>query len=648
MGKYELHALVETPAEGAALYKAVQVGLERAVALKVLFPQEAESEAKLMRFQREQQATAQLNHANIVTVYDSGVHEGYHYYVTEFLQPQSLSDRLKGGPLAQPDILKIGQDILSAFAYTHEKRILHRNLSADSIGFDLRGSAIVKDFRAVKVLDETKLTHSGELVGNRLYMSPEQLLGEEANERSDLYLISALLYEMATGKRPFATTAPTDEKIHTFLKIEKLNENIDEELASFIEKGLHFSPDKRHQSAQAMLQKLQKIGRRTKTRKELTATISKPSAIDLESKALPAAVELETVDEPVLSKAWLLLPAFFVFFAIAVLIEHTYLEQPKLFLVEHRVKARTREFEVHWRANLPCYTNVGKTQNIRRNHFGSPSYAPEGKFAGIIGNLRPGTTYQYSFFFSHQKIDSVKGQVPKYLSKSFTVRTLDEVKFFDVASRPLAREARLSWQTSQKCKCVLRYGPTPDCLLEVDLLYDSLTKEHSAHLTGLERETKYYYFIETRPASRRDEKFRSKLGSFTTLENDIVEESPIRVEGIVESSFARLENMSANERNGLRKALDNYLLLNPSKALPFKKKQELAKTKTSKSNFNLRLRLFALWLKQLEAVKDQLPYNENTIGKLQALQQVNIKKACKKLDQHFKVLYQADKVIYGY
>ena len=648
IGKYELLSLIETTGDGAALYKAVQVGLERAVALKLLFPQEALKEGKLLRFQREQQATAQLNHGNIVTVYDSGVQDGYHYYVTEFLQPQSLRDRIKEcGPLSSADISKIGQDILSAFAYTHEKRILHRNVSANSIGFDLRGNAVVKDFAAVKVLDDTKLTNSGELVGKSFYMAPEQLLGQAADERCDLYLISAVLYEMATGQRPFAGPPPCDEKSHKFQRIVKLNEKIGEELASFIEKGLRFSADERHQSARAMKEDLAKIARRAETRQQLTAAISKPLDVDLESKALQEAEGSAKEDEPILSKAWLLLPAFFSFFVIAVLVEHTYLEQPKLYLVEHTVKAETGQFEVEWRANLPCYTFAVKHNNLPPTNYGYSIYARDGKFATQFRKLKPGTTYHYRFFFSHRKINSYKGHVPKYYSKAFTVRTLDEVKFLDVACRPMAREARLTWQTSQKCKCLLRFGPTPDCLLEVDVVYDSLAEEHSAKLTGLKRETKYFFFIETIPSSRKDEKVRSKLNSFTTLENDIVEDSPIRVEGIVESSFARLENMSDNERNALRKALDNYLLLNPNKALPLKKKVELATTKTSETSFNRRLRLFALWLEQLKAVKAQLPYNENTIGKLQALQQINLNKACKKLDLHFKVLYQADRVMFG-
>ena len=665
LGKYELKELIAAPTDGLATYKAEQIGLERTVTIKVLFAEQGQSTTSLERFRREQQATANLNHPNIVTVYDSGVQDGFHYYVTEFLRAQSLEELIvENGPLSQDEILKIGTDILSAFVHTHEKKVLHRNLNSSSIGFDVRENAVISDFATVKVVDHDSLTNSGVLVGKREFMAPEQLLGRDADERSDLYLICSLLYEMTTGRRPFPGIPPGQEEDHVVPEIRNSREDLDADLVTFIEKGLCYQAEDRHRNAKEMLKDLSKISRRIKARLQLSVATPSISSTAVDRSCAVSSAEFDsapcsafapapppqnTPDEPFLPKYWLTLPLIIILFILAVLIEHFLLPEPELKLVEQVVNTSTRGFSVQWRVNIPCYTYVVKSENSSGSQFAMANYAVDGTMKCKFGKLEPGKTYDYRFFFSHHPLKPYKGEVAKYQSKVFYVRTLDEVKFLTVDVVPSVREATVTWRTSKKCSTVLRYGPTPDCLLEVDESHDHLTGAQKAHLTGLKRETKYYYFLEASSATDDGERVRSKTECFTTLAHEPEKPDELGpIEGVVSSYIAKVQSMSDDERNSLRRGLENYLLLNPTKALPRKKKVELATTKTTKSAFQDRLSIFSLWLDQLAAVKAQIPYNESTIGRLQALQQINEDKACKKLDLHFEVLYQADRVIFGY
>ena len=186
LGKYKI---IERLGSGgmADVYKGIQVGLEREVAIKVLPPAFAADREMVKRFRRESQATAKLSHPNIITIYDSGEEEGYYYYVMEYLKADSLEDVLeKEQTLNVQRMIKIAQDIIKALVYTHDKDIIHRDLKPANIKFDLRENAIVTDFGLVKDLGETAITVSGCAMGTPQYMSPEQLRGEEADARSDL------------------------------------------------------------------------------------------------------------------------------------------------------------------------------------------------------------------------------------------------------------------------------------------------------------------------------------------------------------------------------------------------------------------------------------------------------------------------------
>ena len=210
LGKYKI---VEKGGSGgmADVYKGLQVGLEREVAIKVLPPVYAKDLDRLKRFRRESQATAKLSHPNIITIYDSGEQDGYYYYVMEYLKAESLETIIKRDcKLSLKQAIKIAKDVLKALIYTHDKSIIHRDLKPGNILVDVHGRVKVIDFGVARVTDTdlgltTKLTETGQLLGTIQYMSPEQCgeHPEDLDTRSDVYTLGVVLYELLCGKPPY-------------------------------------------------------------------------------------------------------------------------------------------------------------------------------------------------------------------------------------------------------------------------------------------------------------------------------------------------------------------------------------------------------------------------------------------------------------
>jgi serine/threonine protein kinase len=198
------------------------------VAIKVLPPGFASDEQLLQRFEREAKAISQLSHPHICTLYDvgeepprageaGGEDESLRYLVMELLEGESLADRLKRGPLPLHDVLKYGRQIASALDAAHRRGITHRDLKPGNVMLTKSGAKLL-DFGLAKtgaegrapvdglthVPTEAKpLTQEGTILGTFQYMAPEQLEGLEADARTDIFALGALLYEMATGHRAF-------------------------------------------------------------------------------------------------------------------------------------------------------------------------------------------------------------------------------------------------------------------------------------------------------------------------------------------------------------------------------------------------------------------------------------------------------------
>jgi len=219
LGPYEIVGPLGAGGMGE-VYRARDTRLDRTVAIKILPAHlSSNSEAK-QRFEREARAISSLNHPNICTLYDVGHQDGIDYLVMEFLEGETLADRLTKGPLPLEQVLKCGVEICEGLEKAHKMGVIHRDLKPGNVMLTKTGAKLM-DFGLAKGAPATAppassltatisgpsadrpLTAQGTIVGTFQYMSPEQLEGHDADARSDIFALGAVLYEMATGKRAF-------------------------------------------------------------------------------------------------------------------------------------------------------------------------------------------------------------------------------------------------------------------------------------------------------------------------------------------------------------------------------------------------------------------------------------------------------------
>ncbi len=214
LGPYEI---IEQAGAGGMgeVYKAKDTRLDRIVAVKVLPATFAVNPDIKTRFEREAKAISSLNHPNICILYDVGEQDGIDYLVMEFIEGETLSDKIKNGPLPMKELLDISIQIADALDKAHRQGLIHRDLKPGNIMLTSTGAKLL-DFGLAKlqldnsapgvasITQTTPLTGTGTLLGTMQYMAPEQLEGQEADARSDIFAFGAVMYEMATGSRAFA------------------------------------------------------------------------------------------------------------------------------------------------------------------------------------------------------------------------------------------------------------------------------------------------------------------------------------------------------------------------------------------------------------------------------------------------------------
>lgn len=202
LGEYEI---IEHIGHGAVsdVYKAYQPKLDRYVAIKVLSPLFAEEPAFRERFTREARAVAQLDHPNILPVYDFDQQGDLVYIVMQYVDAGSLADMM-GRPLPLNFVLHILEQVGEALAYAHSRGIVHRDVKPGNILLREGNWALLTDFGLVKMLESpSDLTPSGMALGTPAYMAPEQVLGIGTDHRADIYSLGATLYQMVTGRVPY-------------------------------------------------------------------------------------------------------------------------------------------------------------------------------------------------------------------------------------------------------------------------------------------------------------------------------------------------------------------------------------------------------------------------------------------------------------
>ncbi len=209
-GRYELHRRI---ARGgmADVFLAKDQLLDRPVAVKVLFPQYAAEPTFVARFRREAQAAANLNHPNIVAVYDWGEHQGTYFIVMEYVEGRTLADIIAAeGPLHPERAADIASEVAVALSFAHRNGTVHRDVKPGNIMITQAGQIKVADFGIARAFggSDDELTQTGSVMGTATYFSPEQAQGRTVDPRSDLYSLGVVLFEMVVGEPPFLGNTP--------------------------------------------------------------------------------------------------------------------------------------------------------------------------------------------------------------------------------------------------------------------------------------------------------------------------------------------------------------------------------------------------------------------------------------------------------
>jgi len=245
-----------------SVYLARDPVLKRLVAVKVMAPALASDSQARARFEREAQTVASISHPNVVAVYSVGTLEnGVPYLVMQYVEGKTMAERIaEGGPLDAHTAKRVLGEVASALAAAHRKGVIHRDIKPSNILWDDEtGRALVTDFGIAAVKrhgdgsDPTKLTQSGVAVGTPAYMSPEQVRGEEVSEKTDIYSLGVLGYDLLIGEGPYQL-ANSGEVLASHLrdtprKLSKMRADVDPEVERLLEDCLHKDPERRPTSS---------------------------------------------------------------------------------------------------------------------------------------------------------------------------------------------------------------------------------------------------------------------------------------------------------------------------------------------------------------------------------------------------------------
>jgi WD40 repeat protein len=263
VGDYELRGELGRGGMGA-VYRARQVSLNRPVALKMILAGQFASAEDVRRFRIEAENVANLDHPNIVPIYEVGEHQGQQYFSMKLIEGGSLATKMSEVRRNRRRAVKLLATAARAVHHAHQRGILHRDLKPANLLLDAAGTVYVTDFGLAKRLTEdVRLSRSGAIIGTPGYMSPEQAAGrKDLSVAADVYALGAILFELLTGRTPFVGDNPLDVLVQVLEKEpprpRSLNRKIDRDLETICLKCLDRQPGRRYSSAEALAQDLER------------------------------------------------------------------------------------------------------------------------------------------------------------------------------------------------------------------------------------------------------------------------------------------------------------------------------------------------------------------------------------------------------
>ena len=262
-GRYELLELIGVGGM-ADIYKAKDITEDRIVAVKILKTEFVGSEDFIRRFRNESKAIALLSHQNIVKIYDVGFTDKLQFIVMEYIDGITLTEYIsKQGVLKWKDVVHFTMQILKALQHAHDRGIVHRDIKPQNVMLLNDGTIKVMDFGIARFNRETDKTVSEKAIGSVHYISPEQARGDVTDERSDIYSVGVMMYEMLTGKKPFDGDSPVSIALmhmqSAAKKMSEINNAIPEGLEEITEKAMQKEPSKRYQTAGEMIRDIEEF-----------------------------------------------------------------------------------------------------------------------------------------------------------------------------------------------------------------------------------------------------------------------------------------------------------------------------------------------------------------------------------------------------
>src|SRR3954452_11008465 len=249
-GRYRLESKLGSGGM-STVYLARDETLQRWVAVKVMHREISDQPDQLERFRREARAVAQLSHPNVVAVIDAGEDGGYPYIVLEYVEGETLKQRIdRLGRLPVDEAAAYGIEIGRGLAAAHAQRLIHRDVKPQNVLIDAEGRAKVTDFGIARSLESDGLTKTGRVLGTTDYVSPEQAMGQDVDPRPDISSLGVLLYEMLPGEPPFkAETVVGVAMKHVnepMPDVQKRRPEISSALAAVVERSTAKDPKKRY------------------------------------------------------------------------------------------------------------------------------------------------------------------------------------------------------------------------------------------------------------------------------------------------------------------------------------------------------------------------------------------------------------------